>query len=112
MKHKIYLAKFAFVDNPKNSKYRPVVALTNSCSKNQLTVCAFVSSAVNNIEEFDILVQSKDVDFEVLGLNFDSVIKLSKLQTISKVDFVNEIGVLTEDLKVLINSNLKSLFEI
>jgi mRNA interferase MazF len=110
MKYKIYLTNFAFVDDPMISKLRPVLALTNNIGKYEFVVCAFISSNIDILGDYDILLKKENVGFDNTGLSFDSVLKISKLQTIPFIDFKSELGMLPTEYISKVNDNLTKLF--
>jgi hypothetical protein len=62
--------------------------------------------------EWDILIDAGDPEFNNTGLKATSILKLTKISTISKDLAEGELGEICRDLKEEVNQKLRRIFEI
>lgn len=103
-KGEIILLPFPFT-NLKGNKIRPALILI--ATELDVTV-AFITSQSKWKDEADLEVTPNDIN----GLKGISLIRLSKLATIEKDLILGKLGELTRKEMQLLNSNLKSLFQL
>ena len=100
----IVLLPFPFT-NLEGSKLRPALILI--ALENDLTV-SFISTKLHLKEATDLILSPNIQN----GLKKESIIKLSKIATISKDLIIGQLGELTQDDMDLVNKNLMILFQI
>ena len=91
--------------NLEGSKLRPALILI--ALENDLTV-SFISTKLHLKEATDLILSPNIQN----GLKKESIIKLSKIATISKDLIIGQLGELTQDDMDLVNKNLMILFQI
>ncbi|MFH1182941.1 MAG: type II toxin-antitoxin system PemK/MazF family toxin [Candidatus Moraniibacteriota bacterium] len=112
MKYKILFAPFPF-GNLKTKKFRPVLCLTNPQGKHKELLLAFITTNITgNIMPSDLIIQKKEKDFTVTGLEKSSVIKLNKLLTLPKNMIVGQLGMLSNAQAKEVKNKLKKLLDI
>ncbi len=111
-KHKVVLVPFPF-DDLSSDKVRPAVCLTDPISQHRHVVLAFISSQVpETLLETDLLISTKDADFEGSGLRVSSVLRLHRMMTATTRIIRRELGRLSEEQQKAVNDRLKILFHI
>lgn len=85
-------------------KLRPVLLLTTFPPFNDWLVCGISSQIRLAVSDLDSIIEEKDEDFELSGLQVASVIRTGFLATISSKDFPGTIGnISTERYHSVIN---------
>lgn len=92
----IVLVRFPFTDLS-SEKLRPALVITPQINKEELC---------------DILISSKDTDFNRTGLKRDSIIKTNKLATLNKRIIAGKIGVLSAKNITEVNTALKQILRL
>ena len=100
----IVLLPFPFT-NLEGNKLRPALILISL--ERDITV-SFISTKLHLKENTDLILLPNDKN----GLKKESVIKLSKIATISKDLIIGQLGELTKREIELVNKNLMALFQI
>ncbi len=98
----IYIYQVPFVDNPKKSKPRPVLVISEMNSKGDLEVIVGTSKGVNWSSEEHLVFTPKEIDNCLL--NEDTVFPISKKVLVSQSMLKTKVGILN-------NSTLKKVLK-
>lgn len=110
MKSKVVLVPFPF-DDLSTTKVRPAVCLTDPIGVNRHLVLAFVSSRVpDDLLETDLVIDSKEKDFDSSGLRVSSTLRLHRLMTVTTSLIRRELGTLSPEMQTKVVEKLKKLF--
>ncbi len=102
----IILVPFPFTDLT-STKVRPAVIISADPQVKDITV-AFISSVAPKIlSKFELSLPANDPDFDQTGLKKDSIFKLNKLLTISKILILRRLGSISSPLRSKIDATLK-----
>lgn len=112
MKRKIIRVNFPFIDDPAREKSRPALALTKPFGKHGLVIVAYITSNITQKDKYDIDINSSNKNFKKTGLSYDSLIKLTKLTTITLDSITGKVGILTQEVNNLIDINLKLIYRL
>ncbi len=74
---------FPFADNFDKGKPRPALVISPSFGKHNQLVVAYITSNLEEQLETDVLIDTKEKDFNLTGLRSTSLIKLHRLVTIT-----------------------------
>ncbi|MBI5217165.1 MAG: type II toxin-antitoxin system PemK/MazF family toxin [Ignavibacteriae bacterium] len=111
MKNKIVLVQFPF-DDLSSFKVRPAVCLTNTIGSHNHVIVGFITSKIpSDILPSDVILTTSDKDFEITGLRVSSTLRLHRLLTVSKSNFIRELGIIPERIQNTVSTKLKLLFE-
>ena len=97
-KDKIVLVPFPF-DDLSAEKVRPAVCLTDPIGQHRHVILAFITSNTNQeFLETDVMLDSKDKNFNVTGLRVSSALRLHRLMTVTTSLIRRELGFMSSDL--------------
>jgi mRNA interferase MazF len=109
MKGKIVLVPFPFTDLTA-AKLRPALVLYEG---DKDVILAFISSKIPSEPSIsEILIKKNNRAYKKTGLKVESVIKLDKIAIVLKDLIIGELGELNDELKKVVNQQLRSLLEI
>ena len=110
IKHKIVLVPFPF-DDLSATKVRPAVCVTDALGPHRHVVLAFITSRVPEQSlESDLVLDSKQSDFDATGLRVSSTIQLHRLMTATTSFIQRELGVLSPEMQTQVGERLRKLF--
>lgn len=109
MKGKIILIPVPYTDLTA-AKLRPALVIFEG--RRDLIVAAITTSMSNIFPEWDVIIDDNDQCFHETGLKAASVLKLTKISTVSKDLAEGELGEIGGDLRDDINKKLRRIFEI
>ncbi len=69
-------------------------------------ICMISSQLSQLLEDFDVIVDGNDADFETSGLKTDSVIRISRLAVVSSAILLGSIGTISENRLSLIRNRI------
>ena len=107
----IILTPFPFTDLSDN-KVRPALVLGTQPGGDDVTVCFISSILQNKIHKFEVLVDSKDKNFQKTGLKSKSIIKATKIATLDKAVILGQIGKLDTQTTNKVKNILKIYLEL
>jgi mRNA interferase MazF len=94
-KDKVVLVPFPF-DDLSTAKARPAVCLTDPIGPHRHVVLAFITSRIpRDLLDTDLVLDSSHSDFAATGLRGDSVLRLHRLMTTSRVNLIHRPHMLT-----------------
>ena len=105
----IVLTPFPFTDLSGN-KVRPALILGVQNGGDYITVCFISSVLPHTFNKFDVLVDSKDKNFQKTGLKLKSAIKTTKIATLDKVVILGKLGELDTQNTQKVKKSLKAYF--
>ena len=105
----IILTPFPFTDLSGN-KVRPALILGVQNGGDDITVCFISSISQDKIHKSEILIDSKDKNFQKIGLKFKSIIKVTKIATLDKIVVLGKIGELDNKTMHKVQNVLKIYF--
>lgn len=109
-KNKVILVPFPFDDLTAN-KVRPVVCLTDPIGTHRHVIVAFITSRIpSDPLASDFLIGIDDKGFSETGLRVPSTLRLHRLITLSTDIFVRELGRLSDQMEMHVESRLRDLF--
>lgn len=108
---------FLVVDIPyldgSGSKIRPVVQLTDMLDEHGNFQVAYVTSKMPaSFHPTDILVDTAHTDFNQTGLSVKSMVRTSKIYTVNQSHVQGLLGILPQDLSLLVDKALKQQFKL
>lgn len=109
MKGKVILIPVPYTDLTA-AKLRPSLVIFEG--RRDLIVASITTTMFNMFPEWDILIDAGDPEFHNTGLKATSILKLTKISTISKDLAEGELGEICGDLKDEVNQKLRRIFEI
>lgn len=109
MKGKIILIPVPYTDLTA-AKLRPALVIFEG--RRDLIVAAITTSMSNIFPEWDVIIDDNDQRFHETGLKAASVLKLTKISTVSKDLAEGELGEINGDLRDDINKKLRRIFAI
>jgi len=81
-KDKVVLVPFPF-DDLSTTKVRPAVCLTNPIGPHRHVILSFISSRIPyDLLETDLVLDSRQSDFAITGLQVSSTLRLHRLMTV------------------------------
>lgn len=90
-------------------KLRPALVVAIAPGLYEDVLLALISSRVqNSIPEFDVIINKSDSDFELTGLKANSVVRLSRIATISPAIINARLGSISTERLLQIKRNLIS----
>ena len=108
----VVLVPFPFTDLSAQ-KVRPALIISDAKYNRQDVVVLFVSSVVDRkIAVDEVIMQSKDSQFEQTGLKKTSLIKCRKIATLDKRIILGELGNLPTKIMQEVESKLKQVLAI
>src|SRR5258708_7615748 len=81
--YQIVKLTFPFADNFDKGKPRPALVVSPSFGPHSQLIVAYVTKNLKDRLETDILLDPKEIDFHLTGLNSASLIKLHRLITVT-----------------------------
>jgi mRNA interferase MazF len=109
-KGKIVLVPFPF-DDLTAEKVRPALCLTDPLGPHRHVIVAFISSQMpTSVSATDIVLDSRQKDFEATGLRVPSVIRLHRMVTLTTALIRRELGELSSNLQRDVDRKLAVLF--
>lgn len=109
-KGKVVLVPFPF-DDLSAEKVRPGVCLTEPIGLYRHVVLAFITSQIPpELLESDLVLDPSHKDFVRTGLRVPSVLRLHRLMTVTTALIQRELGELSPDLQIAVQSRLRQLF--
>ncbi|MEX0613229.1 MAG: type II toxin-antitoxin system PemK/MazF family toxin [Pirellulales bacterium] len=109
-KHKVVLVPFPF-DDLSSTKVRPAVCLTDSIGPHRHVVLAFITSRItNNPLPTDLMLETSDPDFPLMGLRVSSTLQLHRLMTATTSLIRRELGQLPPKMQTELKDRLRELF--
>jgi PemK-like, MazF-like toxin of type II toxin-antitoxin system len=112
MQYLILLVKIPFIEK-EGYKVRPVIQLTDLLDDLGNFQVVYISSKVTtNLQKSEILIDSNLKEFEDTGLMLNSVIKTSKIFTVTESSVKGQLGLLSEELSIELKEQLKINFKI
>lgn len=112
IKNKVVLVPFPF-DDLSGKKVRPAVCLTNEIGPYGHVILAFITSRIpDTILDTDLIIESDDTDFALVGLRVSSTLQLHRLMTLSRSMLLRELGVLSPLMIQKVEKKLFRLFEL
>lgn len=112
MRYRVVLVPFPF-DDLSGSKLRPAVCLTDVIGTHRHVVLAFITSVVPpRLEPTDVLLDPGSADFARSGLRVRSALRLHRMVTVSTTIIQRQLGVLTPNVQVQVQQQLRTLFAI
>ena len=111
MQRKIVQIRLPFIEKT-GSKNRPALVLSEPLGKHNVLVVAYITSNIDSIEHTDVPILSNEPDFEMTGLKFDSLIRLSKLATVSYTSIEGIMGVLPKVNNDAVDKILLQMFQL
>ena len=112
LKGKVVLVLFPF-DDLSAGKVRPAVCLTEPIGPNMHIVLAFITSRIpKDLEATDVVIDTKDPEFQNTGLCVSSTVRLHRLMTVSASIIRRELGVLSPAMMAKVDDRLRTLFNL
>lgn len=109
---KIVAIQFPFLGDSKLSKPRPALALTEPIGKHKHILVAFMTTQIESIDEYTLVVDQGFPGFNKTGLKYTTAIVLHKLYTCERESVKKEVGILPEELTAEVHDKLKQLFKL
>lgn len=109
MKGKIILIPVPYTDLTA-AKLRPALVIFEA--RRDLIVAAITTTMFNMSPECDVIIETKDPEFDKTGLKAASVLKLTKISTVQKDLAEGELGEIDGDLRDEVNQKLRRIFKI
>lgn len=109
MKGKVILIPVPYTDLTA-AKLRPALVIFEG--RRDLIVASITTTMFNIFPEWDVIIDAGDPEFHNTGLKVTSILKLTKISTISKDLAEGELGEIFGNLRYEVNQKLKRIFEI
>jgi mRNA interferase MazF len=109
----IITVDFPFADDPKITKTRPVLCLTEPIGQYNEIVVVFITSKIPfNLLDSDLVLDKLNLDFKQTNLPHNSTIRLHKLATINAELAVGTLGKLASSYQIEVQKKLITLFDL
>lgn len=109
MKGKVILLPIPYTDLTA-AKLRPALVVFEG--RSDLIVASITTTMFNMVPEWDVIIDAGNPQFHNTGLKATSILKLTKISTISKDLAEGELGEIRGNLRDEVNEKLRKIFEI
>jgi len=109
MKGKVILIPVPYTDLT-TAKLRPALVIFEG--KRDLIVASITTTMLNMFPEWDVIIDSGNPQFHNTGLKATSILKLTKISTISRDLAEGELGEICGEMRDEVNEKMKRIFEI
>lgn len=101
------------MDDLLSNKLRPALCLTKVINPHKQLIVGMISSNIHAANpNLDLLLLKDDIDFEHTGLQRDSVVKLTRVVTISVDIVLRKLGTLPAKYSADVERKLKLIFDL
>ena len=109
MKGKVILIPVPYTDLTA-AKLRPALVIFEG--KRDLIVASITTTMFNMFPEWDVIIDAGNPQFHNTGLKAASILKLTKISTISRDLAEGELGEICGEMRDEVNEKMKRIFEI